>query len=95
MANPMTNNRERLILIGRVSELSGCTCGVDGGWVHAQLRAIRVHVFTCMFICHCWFHLGIDSLALDLIIPSLPPCRLNSNFKGAHLTRRGERIAPP
>ena len=34
MANPMTNNRERLIMIGCVTELSGCMRGVDGGWVH-------------------------------------------------------------
>ena len=30
MANPKANNRERLMMIGCVSELSGCMCGVEG-----------------------------------------------------------------
>ena len=81
MANPMPHNIEMLIMIG----CAWSRCGL--GARAAIVRAIRVHVFTCMFIC--WFRLGIDSLALDHSVTPNLPSQLKF-FKGAH-----ECIAPP
>ena len=65
MAYPMPRIIEMLIMIGSTWSRWGL------GACAAIVRAIRVHAFTCMFIC--WFHVGIDSLSLDhSVTPSLP-----------------------
>ena len=57
MANPMTNNRERLIMIGCVSELSGCMRGVEGAGCMSNCEGnpcacVYLHVYLLVPLGH-------------------------------------------
>ena len=55
MANPMTNNRERLIMIGRVGELSGCMREVEGAGCMSSCEGnpcacVDLHVYLPLLV---------------------------------------------
>ena len=57
MANPMTNNRERLIMIGCVNELSGCMRGVEGAGCMSNCEGnpcacVYLHVYLLVPLGH-------------------------------------------